>query len=326
MERKILLVGTFSTDRMNRHEVEFSYSLKNDFGFKVIEYDYREEIRLHGTHSTSYNIVKLMRLHNPSLVLICSGKGLNINVLNEIYDFLPDIKIFNWFHDYDLTEDPIKHFQRMSRVCDKTFWTVRSEEHKQIYRDRNGDSFTWLHTPPHKDFYFPIDCEKDIDVLFCGTPHTHRNQLLSYLLENGVNIQIYGNESGSFKWYDKLKPFVKPAVFNKNYNELLNRAKIILNPIGEPNVEGCFSDRYFYPLAIRGVGLNEEGRGVSEIFSPGIDTISWMEYHNCLRKIKWLLEKPEVREQISNNGYRLFNEKYNLTKILEEMLSYANLA
>lgn len=314
-KKRVLLVGDFSGGAW-RNELYIKQTLEKAFHYKVIPYDYRATLnRLKDPFWMSYDLLNTIVHHEPDQVLICGGQGIVPAILAHAEVLAPDTKLINWY--VDNRGDVEQWFYELSSVCHKSHWSTGDPAllSKVFSQTQRPCEFGIM--APSEEVLYPLDVEKDIDVLFIGTPHSApRIELLRYLLSNGINVQIYGNG----QWPDDLKSKVKPGVFGEELNKLLNRAKIVLNTNIINNVPLYFSDRYFMPMAVKTVGLNQAVPKLEEMFEIGKDMVTFENPQQALALIKELLEDTDKRAKIAQHGYNTFMAKYTLKHSLERIM------
>ncbi len=315
-----LLVGDFSGGAL-RNEVYIKRTLEK-MGHNVIQFDYRDKVKkLKSEIAMSYELLNTIVHYEPDYVLICGGQAIVPDILTEINILAPNTKLINWYVD---NRGQVEGwFHRLSSICHYSYWstgdpTLLSQVFAQTQRPCR-----FLPITPDDEMFKPIEgIEKDIDVLFVGTPHSEpRIKLLEYLVQNGVKVQIYGNG----EWPESLKQYVKPGVFDKEFVKLLNRAKIVLNTNIINTVPLYFSDRYFQPTAVKTVGLNQYIPALEDMFENNKHMVFFKTPEECLQQINLLLADNNKQTFISENGYELYKTKYTLAHMLTLMFEeYSN--
>ena len=311
---KILLVGYFSGGAL-RNEIYIKRTLERSFGFKVIPYDIRVQATKSNPIEATNLILNKAIQHDPKLILISGGQAVIPDILRHIIVLKPLCKTAVWYVDNRGQVE--QWFHDLSSVCNMSYWSTGDPKMLSMVFSQTQRPCEFLPIVPDENTYFPIEGEKDIDVLFVGTPHSkERIDLLKFLVEKGVNIQIYGNG----EWPQELKSKVQPGVFDVDFNALLNRAKIVINQNILNNVPLYFSDRYFYPMATKTVGLNQYIPNLEDMFEDRLH-MSWFNTpEECLEKINILLADETLRTKISEEGYKLYKEKYTLVTILKRIV------
>jgi len=311
---KTILVGDFSAGAM-RNEQSIRTVLQKKLGHKVIPFEYR--VVLEKTKSpinTTYELVNLAMHHEPDHILICGGQQLVPEILAYLSALLPNTKVFNWYVDNRGQVEP--WFHKLSAVCDSSFWSTGDPFLLSQVFSQTQKPCEFLPITPDDKTVFPIDVEKDLDVVFVGTPHSApRVELLQYLVKEGINVSIFGNGD----WPSELKPHVKKGVFGKEFNAVLNRAKIVLGTNVINTVPLYFSDRYFQPMAVQTVGLNQYVPTLEDMFENDKHMVFFTSHGACANEIKGLLADDARRKRIADAGYKLYKEKYTLEHILKQM-------
>jgi spore maturation protein CgeB len=77
-------------------------------------------------------------------------------------------------------------------------------------------------------------------------------------------------------------------------------------------------------MATKTVGMNRHVPQLGDMFEDGKHMIFWYNYEDCLEKINKILNDNEKQIFISEEGYKLYKEKYTLTKALEQMFGKIN--
>lgn len=316
-KKRILLVGDFSGGAL-RNEVYIKRTLEKDFQMKVIPFEIRPIIRKEGAYNGTFKLISAALHHNPDYILICGGQEIVPSVLNYLVTLLPKTKVLNWYVDNRGQVE--QWFAELSGACYASYWSTGDPFLLSNVFSQTQKPCGFLPITPDDKEYTPLDIEKDIDVLFVGTPHSRpRIDLLRTLVGNNINVQIYGDG----KWPDELKEHTHPGVFGPDFNMLLNRAKIVVNTNIINEVPLYFSDRYFYPMATKTVGLNQRVPLIEDMFENGTHMMLFDTPEDCVEKIKGLLGDDTLRNTIAEKGYVLYKEKYTLKSMLERMLQYA---
>ena len=318
-KKKCLLVGDFSEGAL-RNEIYIKERLEKDFSFKVFPFAYRDVMKKMPPILTTYEIVSEVLQKGIDLVLICGGQNLVPEIFKHLNFLSPKTKIFNWY--VDCRGNTEGWFRNLCSYCHSSFWSVGDPKLLSEVFSQTQKPCQFLPITPDDNYYFPLNIEKEYDVIFCGTPHSQeRVQLLEYLVNSGINITIFGDGN----WPDSLKPHTKPGVFGKDFNTLLNKSKIIVNQNVINEVPLYFSDRYFYPMAVNTVGLNKRIPNIEDMFEDGKHMVLWDTYDDCAVKIKELLGDDKKREEIGKAGFELYKEKYTLKHMMERILNEYNL-
>ena len=153
--------------------------------------------------------------------------------------------------------------------------------------------------------------EKIYDVLFVGRPYGSREKNIEYLIDNGINIAVFGSK----EWSEnrKIKPYYHGFLPNEKYDETVSKAKILIgfmeDTTGTPHINAKLFDAaktnqfiittYYLPF--------ETDYG----FEEGKHVVMYKSIEDLVDKIKYYLERPEERRRIADNLYRKVKEEFN---------------
>jgi len=315
---RVLLVGTFDS-KMLRNEPSIKRILEKelDTSYKVVPFDYRASLNnTQDPIKTTFDLINSAVENNVSRVVICGGQNLVPEIISHVYDLISNVEIYNWYVDNRGEAEP--WFRSLCSVCTKSYWSTGDPKLLSQVFSKNQRMCEYLPDMIDSKIFHPLNgVEKDLDVLFVGTPHSEpRVELLKYLVNNGVKVEIYGDG----EWPEELKPFAKPGVFGAEYNKLLNRSKIILNTNIINDVSLYFSNRYFIGMATKTVGLNQYIPQLEDYFVDGKHMVFFNSHEQCLAEIEELLEDESKREYIEKEAYNLYTDKYTMKYAVERIM------
>ena len=223
---------------------------------------------------------------NFQAVLIQRGIGYNfpLSVLKGIRR--PKVLLFTEL----VKRNPQQYYLFSSGVFDHLF--VRSSGCREFvlnkgwFKPENVSIFLSSFSPKiHRRL---AGVEKDIDVLFIGSLTKRRKRILA---EMGKSIDL------SIKY-----AFAEEMV---NY---VNRAKIVLNIHGEKFLDT--ETRVFEVLACNGFLITEKLSSESPFIS-GIHLVEGANLSEMMDRIRYYLNRPEERANISNCGFQFLQEQHS---------------
>jgi hypothetical protein len=148
-------------------------------------------------------------------------------------------------------------------------------------------------------------------AVFIGnfTPfHNYRFQVIEYLLQNGVEIDVYGGEKENLPENSILKKIIKPPVYGiEMYNKYKQYALAIhIHGEGEKNDEINLSSfagakRIFEITGIGKALLTSYQNNLSELFSKD-EIITFTTKEECLEKVNYYLSNPQKLSKIAKAG------------------------
>lgn len=180
---------------------------------------------------------------------------------------------------------------------------------------------------PHK--LKPMDIEKKYDITFIGKPKADRYEILKYLIDNNINIKIFG---WGWEKYPEFKNFWLGSLSQEDYAKVTNQSKISLNLTHAGLVEenkdikltnisvGRLNGRLFeIPLckSFQIVQYLPEGQ---KLYKEGKEIVMFHTKEELLDKIKYYLIHEKEREEIAENSYKRTLKDYYREKSLRQIL------
>ncbi len=172
------------------------------------------------------------------------------------------------------------------------------------------------------------------DIVFIGNfsrYHLYRFEIVEYLLQNDVNIDIYGTISDNFYPESLLKGKIKAPVMGAEMFDVYKQYKMALHVFGA-GTENDGIDWSSYAGAkrifeITGVGVAlcaSYQDNLMEMFNED-EIITFKTKEECLQKIKYYVSKKDVLSQIAMRGqqktlakHTFYNRALELLKLIEQ--------
>ena len=170
---------------------------------------------------------------------------------------------------------------------------------------------------------------KDIDVSFVGdVSKKSRSNFINYLLENGINVEVYGRSSkrGSVS-FEKMIEIFNRSKINLNFSETVSSRKFNhstnTNYKIVPNIVKYMTQLKGRSIEISLCGsfvLTQSATGIEELFTTNeIDTFTSKE--ELLEKVKYYLENETLRENMAQKEAIKAKTKYDATKAFKKILN-----
>ena len=174
--------------------------------------------------------------------------------------------------------------------------------------------------------YYPIESEKDIDLLFVGALYPNRIALLNKIIKQfpDKNIKIYGNLFST--WRKPLKFFFrkdKHIYINKNVqptelNKLYARAKICLNIHHSQSVDGV-NQRFFETLGAGALQVCDYKTFIGDYFSEE-DLVWYKNEEELFSNLNHAFANTIALNYIQNSGYLKVKANHTFTKRIAYVL------
>jgi len=134
--------------------------------------------------------------------------------------------------------------------------------------------------------------EKEIDVIFVGRRYGIREEIVNFLIKNGIKVEAYGNgwKNGS------ISPEVTAKLFKKS--------KIILGvgTAGYSKKNLTLKLRDFDAPMSGSLYITHSSENLKNLYDENNEIVLFKDKFECLDKIKYYLDNPDKREIIANNG------------------------
>lgn len=295
----------------------FYYKLQNKFRFGPVLNKINRDILL----EYKSNKPDLVFLYRPTHIFqstideIKKNKKTLVFTYNNDDPFSIDYNCFFWFN---------------------YFRVAKRSDHVFVYRQKNieenyavgikNTSILKSYFIKEKNYWIG-DHKRCLDVVFIGHwENDGRDEKLMYLLENGIDLQVFGTGWNQSKFYDifqdkmeKIKP-----VYGKEYNSILNKAKIALVFLSKINND-TYTRRCFEIPTTKALMMSEFTNDLASMFTPNDEAVYFSSKRELLSKVKYYLENDDVRLAISEKGYhRVISDGHEVTDRCRKILEVFN--
>jgi len=311
-----------SLEIFNTHPYEF-------FGGRYVSFILRKSKLLNINHwLMNKRLVKRVIESKSDILWIDKGRYVSSDTIKKIRKEINLIIIYETL-DYMFT--PVyktKHF--ISNIPQFDLIVTMRRDDVQYYQ-YGAKKVLVLCCCFYEKLYRPVKLskrEEDLylaDVVFCGNPQEETAESIAFLIDNGINVRIWGKLIywKRMKCFKKLKPFiVDQYLIWEEYVKATNGAKIGL----------CFLRRVsqdehtFRSLEIPACGtfmLAERTRDHMNLFEEDKEAVFFSNKEELLEKVRYYLKYPKEREEIAVAGrQRCIQSDYTFQwrygKILDE--------
>lgn len=166
------------------------------------------------------------------------------------------------------------------------------------------------------------------DISFIGTymRDENRDEIIYYLIKNGLNVSIWGNHWHKSKYWKYLKQnFKGDKVFGENYVKAIQGSKISIGCISKTNRDKSTRRSVEIPYA-GGLLCAERTEKHLSMFIEGKEAVFWSSKEECLDICKRLLLNESLRIKIKEGGRkRVIKDKYGNLELVTNVLKRMNL-
>lgn len=231
-------------------------------------------------------------------------------------------------------DDPFGH------LYNKYYWKnffdgLKYCNHIFYYRLKNKSDYEkigYKNTSLLRSYYvnylnFPTNKKYLYDVVFVGHyENDGRDEYIKFLIDNKVNIKIFGPEWNRSKYYKFFYKYLGNITNLNiyNYNEALNQAKIALVFLSTLNSDS-YTRRCFEIPATKTFMLSKYSDDLANLFVPEKEADYFYNKHDLLSKINFYLNNSEKREEIVKNAFlKLLHGNHEVTDRIKIILDQYN--
>lgn len=240
----------------------------------------------------------------PDYIILILYKPLGSDptvITEETLKELSKYRIISIWGDLEAEEQQI-----LAKSVEKYMWKMLGTANEEIV---SGLGYTYMHVPKDPRIFNNPSKQRDIDVLFNGSfgyGREERQEVLQYLLYNGIKLVAGGSEGGDH-------------FTTEEYADRYKRAKIAIS-FSRARGKDVVNARPFEAMLCGALVLNQESKEMEKLYTEGYDFVSWKDKESLLKEIKILLINPDLIEGMSFNGRRSTERLYSAKTFWEKAL------
>ncbi len=329
--KKVLIIGTDFFGYTESVERAF-----NKLGFDTKTYIYKREVT-----SLKEKLEYHISFNKKKFIEEIIPERFNKRLLNLYQSFQPDLVFI--FQETPLEKSTIKKMKNSLKVI----WLMDSIFRKHyIYNIRDLADYIFLfektdveklskeeqkttHFLPcalDETIYYPIDSEKEIDLLFVGHIYENRFLLLRKIAErfNDKTLKFYGllDSSVRVKYDYYLKEnrhiFLDCNINPSKTNELYSKSKINLNVHHSQSFYG--SNQRFYEISGSKSFQLVDGNDYINDYFDASEIMTYNSEEELMTKIDSTSRNGEIRRLFAQNAYCKVIKKHTFISRIEEIL------
>jgi len=267
---------------------------------KVISFDPQEYTYKFNKDKMNEDFIKLVQKEKPDYLLLwLIYDEFYPETLFSIKKVSPNTKVINFCGDDDA------QFYDYSAL-NSFFVDYSLISHKEFVKPYKNKAFFSVGTNTKQ--FKPLGLEKQYDVTFIGTPKTDRAEFVSYLMNKGVKIRVFG---AGWEQYPQFKKIYGGFLDKEGYTRVINQSKINLcfnkNYLGTTHV----IQKFFEINACKSFMLTEHCEGYSDLFKLGKELVMFKDSKELYEKVIYYLKNEKEREEIAERAYNKIIEKYS---------------
>lgn len=174
-----------------------------------------------------------------------------------------------------------------------------------------------VHKPAKGDRSF-IEKQVNIDVLSFGTMYPYRTRMLRQLISSGLNLTIYGVGA---KYPDEIveKYFKRAQIVGDRKSEIIYGSKIVFNNLHYAEIESV-NNKFFEINGIGGFQICDYKPILHDLLPVDPELVSFTSIDEAIHKMRYYLNKPKERYEISNKINKHFLEHYTYKNLINKII------
>jgi len=301
----VALSADYDNDRRGASGEFFSYGLVLEkMGFTVRQFDPYAWARKCGKKTASEGLYEVVGLFNPSTILYFHYLDIVDHEIWKKISAIPEIKTAIFYYDDDWRHGETRQLEQNFNAILSTWpgaQTARPDYTGQVIITQFG-----INPDYHRDLHLA----RDIDVSFIGQKYGNRERYISYLMNKGIHVEVFG-----WGWEKSRRLNMFEMV------EILNRSKITIN-FSEQG-KGAYltiKGRVFEATACGACLLTQSSAGIERYFTPDKEIICFRTEEELHERVLYLLKNDAIRKEIAVAGQERTLKEHTNEKRLQMIL------
>ena len=299
--------------RINNGFIRLGHSVL-EFSDRDIQKNYKNYTDISGAKSLNDKLKKTCYNYKPDLLVLGHADLVSPDILGELRDEYPDLKIAQWFLD-PLNKNGPDFFKNKNRILDKCDFLDAN------FMTTSPDALSFL-SKKTRNFFIPNPSDPSFetlnnfnyncsnDVFFALSHGVHRGKLKSRSFddrENFIKKLIAKTKDIKFDIYGVNK--VQP-IWADQYFKTISNSKMGLNLSRGSPIKYYSSDRITQIIGNGLVTLIDEKTGYRDFFTDK-EMIFYNNSNDLSEKIEKIAKDEKLRKKIAKNGKEKYMKYFN---------------
>lgn len=309
--KKVALVGWGTENENDAFAYQVWFSLLKKIFPKIERFDTKKNYFQFGKKEMNEMLLDLISRKNLDLVIFfMENDEIFTETLEKIRKISPKTKLLLTISDDDA------RFDNWSIYYSQFFDQILTSQSYVLDYKKLGIKNVEFHLDYNTYLLEPLNLEKKYDVVFIGRPKADRNEILKYLLNNKVNVKIFG---GGWEDYSEFKEVYGGIIDAENYPKIINEAKInlVFSKAGFSEEKNHYNikGRFFETALCKSFQLTEFFPEILKFFRK--DEIGLFKSNEeLLEKINYYLNNEKERNDIAEKSFKRVLKEHNREKQL----------
>ena len=192
-------------------------------------------------------------------------------------------------------------------------WTSTEDALKKYYIE--GAVPIYLPEGANPELHRPHDLEKTIPVSFVGQCYGNRPEIIARLQEAGIYVEAYGAgwPNGPLSTEDMVRLYSKSRI-NLGFGGVIGFSDAY-----------CLKGRDFEIPMSGGLYLTEHHPELERVYEIGKEIVSYTDFEDLVKKIRYLLGNPEEAERIRQRGFERAHRDHSWEMRFEKIFAFIGL-
>lgn len=169
-----------------------------------------------------------------------------------------------------------------------------------------------------------LEKEIGIDVTMFGTMYPYRAKMASEVINSGINVALFGVPDRRFPREEITKNFRNEFITGERKAKVLFGSKIVFNNFHYAEVNSA-NVKFFEINGIGAFQLCDYKPVLEEYSAVDVEKFTYKTIDEAIEKIKYYLDKPEERFEISNIQREHFHKHHTYENRMKDILNKINL-
>lgn len=175
-----------------------------------------------------------------------------------------------------------------------------------------------IHKSPERVNRFELENEINIDVVAFGTMYPYRSKMIEKIIDAGINVTLFGTPDKRFPNPKIMKNFRNEFITGERKAKVLFGSKIVFNNFHYAEVQSA-NVKFFEIGGIGGFQLCDYKNVLEEYSIIPVDEFSFKNMDEAIELIKFYLDKPELRYELSLRQQKHFLLHHTYENRIEEI-------
>lgn len=270
--------------------------------------------------NVNHRIQKTIANFKPDLLFTIYGVKLSTETLKIARE--AGIKTACWW-----INDPFQFERGLALAGNYDVWFSNSAECARQITLKTGVKAYFLPTACDPQTHKPVEANADFacDVCFAGDWSPEREQLVKSIVNNGINIRIFGPWQKKLAKDSPLHRYLTPGFFTPaQMASYFSSAKIVLNyHTWYGDASHGVNPRLFEAAGCQSVQVVDFKDEITELFDINNEIAIYYNTDELPELIKNLLANPAKREELADLGYKRALKDHTYAARMAQMLDLA---